>query len=409
MNDKNVRVDWQPNEHVKAPFQTNELGFLQLLVLAATCGLLYLFSSFLMPIIFAGILACSTYPIFLKIKNKFNITKNRAAGLTTMLVFIVLIAPIGYLLTVVGVEATVLYDTYPTIVNGLDFSSLDAIKPYLLEYTPLSNESVTYISEQIAENSVMLKDGLKDSLLFLSKTILNSSMGMLGFFAISLFTLFFFYRDGNSITERLKVITPLHDYYDTLLMKEISSLSGILMFSVLSIALLQGLSFAILTFFMDLDWVFIGIAIAVSSFIPIFGSMLVWVPLSLYLYGSGNWFAGGLVIFWGAFISGFVIDNLMRPFVMGKICGVFSQDKNDDDFSPLEHTLLVILSTIGGVITFGVLGLFLGPIIAAFSISIYGIYVIRLQNLVPTDEIITDETTDTNDIEEENNIIDNNI
>jgi predicted PurR-regulated permease PerM len=408
MNDKNVTVDWQPNEHVKAPLQTNELGFLQLLVLAATVGLLYLFNSFLMPIIFAGILACSTYPIFLKIKNKFNMTENRASSITTLLVFLVLIAPIGYLLTVVGVEATVLYDTYPTIINGLDFSSLDAIKPYLTEYTPLSDENVNYVSKQIAENSVMLKDGLKDSLLFLSKTILNSSMGMLGFFAISLFTLFFFYRDGKSITERLKIISPLHDYYDTLLMKEISSLSGILMFSVLSIALMQGISFAILTFFMDLDWVFIGIAIAVSSFIPIFGSMLVWVPLSLYLYGSGNLFAGGLVIFWGAFISGFVIDNLMRPFVMGKICGFFSQDKNDDDFSPLEHTLLVILSTIGGVVTFGVLGLFLGPIIAAFSISIYGIYVIRLQNLDPNDIKIEDETLE-KDEPKENDIINNNI
>ncbi|HAE70902.1 MAG TPA: AI-2E family transporter, partial [Gammaproteobacteria bacterium] len=51
--------------------------------------------------------------------------------------------------------------------------------------------------------------------------------------------------------------------------------------------------------------------------------------------------------------------------------------KNSDQSSALDHTLITVLSTLAGIMQFGILGLFIGPIIAAMAISIFDIYAIK--------------------------------
>ena len=87
-------------------------------------------------------------------------------------------------------------------------------------------------------------------------------------------------------------------------------------------------------------------------------------------------------MFWGAVVNGFVIDNILRPWIIGKICELFNKNTKYDlsDFNPLDNTLLIILSTFGGVMLFGVTGLFLGPIIVALSLTMFDLYVLRVQS-----------------------------
>lgn len=370
--------------HPIADWQTNEHGFLLVMVFFATSGLLYLFNSFLLPLVFAIILASSTYPLLKKIKKTFNISNTKSSFLSTLIIFLLVVMPLAYLASTLGFKSSYIIKHLSDIQNNLDFSSLEKIKILLLEYTPITNEQISFIVQKITENSSSLFVKLKDFFIYISSSLFNNSLSFVSFIFISFFSLFFFFRDGDKIIEKIKILSPLHDYYDDLLIKEISYLSSVLMLSVVSVALLQCISFSILTIFMDLDWFFIGIAILVSSFIPVIGSSIVWVPLSIYLYGTGKHIESGIVIFWGIFVAGFIIDNIARPFIISKIVNSFKNEKNekiDDEFSPLNHTLLVVLSTFGGLLTFGVLGLFLGPIIAAFSISIYGVYILRIKNL----------------------------
>jgi predicted PurR-regulated permease PerM len=53
----------------------------------------------------------------------------------------------------------------------------------------------------------------------------------------------------------------------------------------------------------------------------------------------------------------------------------FSQSSNQS--SALDHTLITVLSTLAGIMQFGILGLFIGPIIAAMAISIFDVYAIK--------------------------------
>ena len=361
----------------RVAWQKNEEGFLLILVVLALTGLIYLFNSFLMPIIFSIILTSATYPLFRKV-DEFIQNDSYSALITTCLIFFLIVIPIGYLLVVVTGSLTEIYNNYEEYIKTININNIDLTQFSIHEYTPLSKENVIFLNEKLIENLSLIAGYAKDVMLFMSKSIINSSMGAVLFISITLFVMYFLYRDGEKIIETLKVISPLHDDYDDLLFKEASYLSGVLTLSILAVALLQGISFAALTFFMDLDYLFIGVAIAVSSFIPIVGAALVWIPLALYLLGINQVTESILVVIWGVVVTGFIVDNILRPWVTSKISKSFKTV--NDDFNPLDHTLLVILSTMGGLISLGVIGLFLGPILAALSISVFDVFVKRTES-----------------------------
>lgn len=376
--DMKNRVAWKKNEE----------GFLLILVILALTGLVYLFNSFLMPIIFSVILTSATYPLFKKVDSFIN-NDSYSALITTFLIFFLIVVPIGYLLVVVTGSLTDIYNNYEDYIKTINISNINLTQFSIHEYTPLSKENIIFLNEKLIENLSLIAEYAKNIMLFMSKSIINSSMGAVLFISITLFVMYFLYRDGKKIIETLKIISPLHDDYDDLLFKEVSYLSGVLTLSILAVAFLQGLSFAALTFFMDLDYLFIGVAIAVSSFIPIVGAALVWLPLSLYLLGVNQVTESILVVVWGVVVTGFIVDNILRPWVTSKISKSFKTV--NDEFNPLDHTLLVILSTMGGLISFGVIGLFLGPILAALSISVFDVFVKRTESATSVNNEIINE------------------
>lgn len=376
--------------HPSAQWQKHEQGTLILLVMLSIAGIIYISSNLFLNLVFAIIMTLSTYPFFLKLKERFDLNQTKAALLTTIGVGVVIIAPISYVLSILGVETFQLYSHLQEFISKLDFTSKESTVNSLLTQVKLSEDYVNMIKPILMEHIdvASIVKSSKDGLLFISQNALGSVFGTVFFFFITLFTMFFLYRDGHQITEKIKQISPLHDYYDTLLMNEMSRLSGILTLSIISIAFLQGLVFSLFTFFMDLNWLFIGVAVALTSFIPVFGTMLVWIPLSAYLILTGHNIQGGLIIFCGAVITGTIIDNVLRPIIVGYICNLFDSDKEiknekEKGFNPLNHTFIVTISTLGGMIKFGVIGLFIGPLIAGISITVLEIYRIRLNNAEP--------------------------
>ena len=123
---------------------------------------------------------------------------------------------------------------------------------------------------------------------------------------------------------------------------------------------------------MDLPWFYLGMATAIASFIPAVGTALVWLPLAIYLYAQGSPVQAIFVVIWGAVVMGVVIDNLLRPQLITRLSRFYGG--SDVPVQLLDHTLLVFLSILGGLIAFGVLGLLYGPIIAAICLSIFDIY-----------------------------------
>jgi len=141
--------------------------------------------------------------------------------------------------------------------------------------------------------------------------------------------------------------------------------------SVFLVSLIQGLVFSFGVMMIGLPALFFGVAMALAGFIPVLGGLFVWLPLSLYLFAIGETASAFIILFFGAILAGTLIDNFLRPVIIKKLSSSMHHQ------SALNHTLITVLSTLAGIIQFGILGLFIGPIIAAMTITIFEVY--RLQ------------------------------
>ena len=107
---------------------------------------------------------------------------------------------------------------------------------------------------------------------------------------------------------------------------------------------------------------------AVLSIIPGIGTALVWGPAVIILAAGGDFLkAGGLGLFCALFIGS--IDNLLRPILVGK--------------DTQMHELMIFFGTLGGIFMFGIMGMFIGPIVAALFVTIWEIYGVAFKDILP--------------------------
>jgi len=347
----------------KAPY---EHGYMLSLLLIAIAGLIWLFTPFIPALFLALLIAIATFDLYSKLKNR--LSASYAALSMTLLVTTILILPLSYILLVSGLEVSTLIQTINT-----DFS-IDKIRQ-ILEQTilglPFSESIKTTLSATINNNLESLLISVKDFSVVILSSILSLSSHFVFFLVISVFALYYFYLDGTSIIKRLKDLSPLENRLDDILLKQFSSLSITLVGSVFSIAILQGVIFSIAVMIVGLPALYFGIAMALASFIPVLGGLIIWLPLSVYLYAQGQTTDALIIVLFGAVFIGIIIDNFARPLIIQKFT------KKSDQSSALDYTLITVLSTLAGIIQFGILGLFIGPIIAAMAISIFDVYAIK--------------------------------
>ena len=347
----------------KAPY---EHGYMLSLLLIAIAGLVWLFTPFIPALFLALLIAIATFDLYSKLKNR--LSASYAALSMTLLVTTILILPLSYILLVSGLEVSTLIQTINT-----DFS-IDKIRQ-ILEQTilglPFSESIKTTLSATINNNLESLLISVKDFSVVILSSILSLSSHFVFFLVISVFALYYFYLDGKSIIKRLKDLSPLENRLDDILLKQFSSLSVTLVGSVFSIAILQGVIFSIAVIIVGLPALYFGIAMALASFIPVLGGLIIWLPLSVYLYAQGQTTDALVIVLFGAVFIGTIIDNFARPLIIQKFT------KTSDQSSALNYTLITVLSTLAGIIQFGILGLFIGPIIAAMAISIFDVYAIK--------------------------------
>jgi predicted PurR-regulated permease PerM len=177
---------------------------------------------------------------------------------------------------------------------------------------------------------------------------------------VFLYALFYFLVDGPEILRTILHYIPLGPGQKEELLDRFVSVTRAALRGSLLIGLIQG-CLAGLAF-----WVagvpgpaFWGTVMVVLSILPMIGSAIVWVPTVIYLLISGNTTAGLALLAWCALVVS-TIDNFLRPRLMGR--GARMSD------------LLILLSTLGGIILFGAVGFIVGPIVAALFVTVWHIY-----------------------------------
>jgi predicted PurR-regulated permease PerM len=174
-------------------------------------------------------------------------------------------------------------------------------------------------------------------------------------FTVMLFILFFIIRDGRAIARLGSALVPLPPDRREVLADRLSSVTravvrGTVLTSIIQ-GLLLGIGFALAG--MPAPVVF-GVLAAVLSVVPFGGTALVWGPalIAVLMQGSYGQAVGILVV--GVFVSS--VDNFIKPMLIS-------------GRSPLP-TLAVFIGVLGGLAAFGLIGLFVGPIVIALVLAL---------------------------------------
>ncbi len=104
---------------------------------------------------------------------------------------------------------------------------------------------------------------------------------------------------------------------------------------------------------------FLGFVTMIASIIPAVGSALVWGPLCIYYMSKAAFGKGLFILVWGLAVTG-SIDNLLRPWLVGA--------KQNVPF------FWLFFSMVGGIQTFGVFGLLIGPLVMAVLMLLLDVY-----------------------------------
>jgi predicted PurR-regulated permease PerM len=179
-------------------------------------------------------------------------------------------------------------------------------------------------------------------------------------FAIMLYTLFFFIRDGAAFLEILARLFPLGHERERMLLKSFSVTARATLKVTLIIGGLQGLLGGFLFFFLDvkgaLTW---GVVMIFSSIIPGAGCSIVWLPAAIIMILMGHLWKGIIILAFGALVIS-MVDNFLRPLLLGHDVQM--------------HPLLIFLSTLGGIMLFGISGFVLGPIVTSLLLAFWKMY-----------------------------------
>lgn len=207
------------------------------------------------------------------------------------------------------------------------------------------------LREQLSVGIVARLQGLASSAL----TIGQGAVGFLLSLAMMLYLTFFLLRDGATLSRQIGLAVPLAPSDRALLADRFVTVVRATVKGGVLVGIAQGaLGGAIMLALGVPNAALWAIIMALSSLLPAVGTGLVWLPVSIYLFASGDAWRGVVMALCGLFVIG-SIDNILRPILIGR-------DTKMPDF-------LVLVTTLGGIASFGFNGLLVGPVAAALFIT----------------------------------------
>ncbi|MBB6096560.1 putative PurR-regulated permease PerM [Povalibacter uvarum] len=309
---------------------------------------------FIVPLIWGAILAYVSWPLQQRMIRWMRGRVGPASLVTTLIVSLAIVVPLVWLALMLRVEAI---SAYATVQNFL------ASKPQL----PAAIRDLPWIG-QVAQETLqqMSQDpkaiGQQFVLLMEESSVeVTRLIGGVGrnvaklFFAV--LSMFFLLRDGPRLLHDARAILEgilgptVRDYLEA-----IGATTQAVVYALILGALAQGAVAGIGYWIFGIKApVLVGAVTVLVALIP-FGAPLVWGSLSIWLIVSGNVWPGVGLMLWGLLLVSWV-DNIVRPLVISNATRM--------------PFLLVVFGVLGGVLAFGLVGLFIGPVLLAVSLAIW--------------------------------------
>jgi predicted PurR-regulated permease PerM len=327
---------------------------------------------FLAPIAWAGVLAYTTWPVAERIRRWCNNKDTLAASLATVLLGLTLFLPLIWLIWLAQQE---LGHLYPTLQ---EFLANPPPVPETLRNIPWLGDWLMHQQASLMANPQGASSAIKAWLAAHSADLSTLAGGLGKSFAKMIFVvviLFFFFRDGKRIIRELRHVLErfigahIHEY-----LHAAGTTTRAVVYGILLTALVQGVVAGLGYWVAGLSSpVMFGILTMILALVP-FGTPLAWGSAGLLLLLQGETGAAIGVWIWGAAIVS-QLDNVLRPLFISSI-------------SPIPF-LLVLFGVLGGLLAFGLVGLFIGPIVLSVIWAVWREWTAHLD-----EEIINSISTD---------------
>jgi predicted PurR-regulated permease PerM len=325
-----------------------------LALLAVGCALVL--APFIVPIVWAVLLAYVTWPLHRRVHAACGRFAASAAVVSTLLVICAVVVPVLWLAVLVEAEAL---DGYRHVVAW--FAAGPHQVPAAIRNLPWVGAQAQELLDQLTADPGSFERafaGWMQGLMGKAPGMLLEAGRMLGSALVTVFTLFFCYRDGESAVRQVRAVVRRHfrDRLDAYLRTAGTMMCTVLYGSVVSAAaqgLIAGLGFWIVGVRAP---VLLGTLTAFLSAIPVVGTASVWVPIGAWLLLSGSIWQGVVLLLWGTLLV-HPTDNILRPLLISNVAHV--------------PFLLVMLGALGGLASFGLVGIFIGPALLTVGLAIW--------------------------------------
>lgn len=347
------------------------------IVLFFSLSIIFLFIYTLSPlfniICWAAILSFYLYPVYKFFNKKLKNRKIISAIITIFGFICFIIFPFIFITFIFYHQVSVIL-TYLTPFLHKDFSFLlqelqkrpflyDIYKEIYFFFEPIWNKIETKVADALSE---LIRYGINLLTNLFKKSVL------FGFqLVLTILALFYFLIDGEKFICIAKNLFPAEENEKNYILQKISDiLQGILYGSILT-SIVQGALALIIYVILEVpQYIIWTILTVIASFIPVLGTFLVWGPIVLFLLIKGSYLKALVLFLYSALIVS-QVDSLIKPILIGEKARL--------------HNLLVFFSVLGGLTQFGILGLFLGPVILGLCLCILEIYKIKVLKQGPLD------------------------
>jgi predicted PurR-regulated permease PerM len=325
-----------------------------LLLGGVAIGCVVVLYPFLSALLWAGILVYTTWPVFEWLRLHLRLRNGLAALLMVTLTAIVLVLPIAVAAPGSSDDVTHLRHV---IMDGLRGGLPDS--PLWVFDVPLVGITVGNLWNRWAADISVMLEALRPYFGIVVENGLSLLLGIANgvlMFLLALFVGFFFYVYGEPIAGRLRLL--LHRIAgvqaERLITVTGATVRGVV-YGIIGTAVVQGILTTLGLWVSGVPRpVLLGAVAGLLSVLPI-GAPVVWIPASIWLLSSGHLGWGIFLIVYGiGAISG--SDSLIRPWFISRGAQL--------------PFLLTVLGVLGGALAFGLLGIFLGPVLLGIGYTL---------------------------------------
>jgi predicted PurR-regulated permease PerM len=324
-------------------------------VVIVTIAFGWVVSPYLGPILWAVVAAIVFEPLNRRLTEFMPRWPNLTALITLFIIVLLIIVPA----ILIGMS---LLDELLGLYGRIQSRELDVAKMFADAQSSLprgvSRALERFGLTDIDQASRRFSDGIANVVRTLATGALNLGQSALGFvvgIGVMLYVAFFLIRDGRDLADQIRTKLPLVDEHKSALFDKFTTVIRATIKGSIVVAVLQGVIGGLIFWALGIHAALLGgVMMGFFSLLPAIGTGLVWVPVAIYLLVTGAIWQGLVLVFCGFFVIG-MVDNLLRPVLVGK-------DTRMPDY-------VVLISTLGGISILGINGFILGPVVAALFMA----------------------------------------